>query len=51
MGDIKMPGLHNKISSCKVGALERDNTVKDDTKSVLESFKNYYSILVENKKC
>ena len=42
MGGIKIPGLHNKISSCKVGAVKRDNTVKDDTKSVLESFENYY---------
>ena len=40
--------MPNKISSCEVSALKINNTVEHDTNSILERFKNYYSILAEN---
>ena len=40
--------MPNKISSCEVSALKINNTVEDDTNSILEGFKNYYSTLAEN---
>ena len=45
---LKSLGLPNKISSCDVSALKTNNTVEHDANLILESFKNYYSILAEN---
>ena len=45
---LKSLGLPNKISSCEVSALNINNTAENDANSILEGFKNYYSIFAEN---
>ena len=42
---IKSPGLPNKSGGCIVGALAENQIVKHDTKSILKTFKSFYSNL------
>ena len=43
---IKSLGLPNKSGGCIVGALAENQIVKHDTKSILKTFKSFYSNLV-----
>ena len=43
---IKLLGLPNKSGGCIVGALAENQIVKHDTKSILKTFKSFYSNLV-----
>ena len=45
MKTIKSLGLPNKSGGCIVGALAENQIVKHDTKSILKSFKSFYSNL------
>ena len=45
---IKSLGLPNKSGECIAGALAENKIVKHDTKSILKSFKNFYSNLAGN---
>ena len=42
---IKSLGLPNKSGGCIVGALAENQIVKHDTKSILKTFKSFYSNL------
>ena len=41
-------GVPNEISSCEVSGWKIINAVEYDASTVLEGFKNYYSIFPEN---
>ena len=45
---IKSLGLPNKSGGCIVGALAENEIAKHDTKSILKTFKSFYSDLVVN---
>ena len=45
---IKSPGLPSKSGRCIVGALTENQIVKHDTKSILKTFKSFYSNLAGN---
>ena len=45
---IKSLGLRNKSGGCIVGAVAENQLVKHDTKSILKTFKSFYSDLVVN---
>ena len=45
---IKSLRLPNKSGGCIVGAFAENQIVKNDTKSVLKTFKSFYSNLVWN---
>ena len=45
---IKSLGLPNKSGRCIVGALTENLIVKHDTKSILKTFKRFYSNLAGN---
>ena len=45
---IKSLGLPNKSGGCIVGALAENQIVKHDTKSILKTFKSFYSNLAED---
>ena len=45
---IKSLGLPNKSDGCIIGALAENQIVKHDTKSILKTFKGFYSNLVED---
>ena len=45
---IKSLGLPNKYGGCIVGALVENQIVKHDTKSILKTFKSFYSNLARN---
>ena len=45
---IKSLGLPNKSDGCIVGALAEKQMVKHDTKSILKTFKSFYSNLAGN---
>ena len=46
--EIKSLGLPNKSGLCIVGALTENQIVKHDTKSILNTFKSFYSNLAGN---
>ena len=46
--DIKSLGLPKKSGRCIVGALTENQIVKHDTKSILKTFKSFYSNLAGN---
>ena len=48
MDSIKSLGLPNKSGGCIVGSLAENQIVKHDTKSILETFKIFYSNLAGN---
>ena len=45
---IKSLGLPNKSGRCIAGALTENQIVKHDTKSILKTFKSFYSNLAGN---
>ena len=45
---FKSLGLPNKSGGCTVGALAENQIVKHDTKSILKTFKSFYSNLAED---
>ena len=45
---IKSLGLPNKSGGCIVGALAENQIVKHDTKSILKTFKSFYSNLAQD---
>ena len=45
---LKLLRLPNKSGGCIVGALAENQIVKHDTKSILKTFKSFYSNLAGN---